>query len=89
MPGLNFTPSAPVSSPPPPPPIVLQPLDSDVSPPVPVNNTPSITLLEDVVETTVSAGPGDTVEVTLRCKFVYIIEGYGIVPFVWEEVCKT
>ena len=44
-----------------------------------------MTLL-DVVETSVIIGPGDVLEVTLRCKFIYIIEGYGIVPFVWEDI---
>ena len=94
MPGLTSSPLATSPLPPPPPPIVIQPIDNGIppapmddvgSPPPPLDPTPPMTLLE-VIEPSVVVGPTDAFEVTLRCKHVYIIEGYGIVPFVWEEV---
>ena len=85
MPGLNLTPAA-IPTPPPPPPIVIQPEDStEDSAPGIIPNSP-IFLLENCIETTVMVGPRDVVEVHLKCKFIYHIEGYGLVAFVWEEI---
>ena len=81
MPGLNLTPAA-IPAPPPPPPIVIHPEDSA---PGSIPNTP-ILLLEHCVETTVMVGPRDVVEVHLKCKFIYHIERYGLIAFVWEEI---
>ena len=45
-----------------------------------------MTLLEGLIEPFAPVGPGELLELTLRCKCVYLIEGYGIIPFVWEEL---
>ena len=53
---------------------------------LPMGPVPPMTLLEGLVELFVTVGPGGLLEITLRCNCTYHIEGYGIVPFVWEEV---
>ena len=75
---------AKVPPPPPPPPIVIGP--DEVPPPAAMGPVPPITLLEGLVEPFVSVCPGGLLEFTLRVNYIYHIEGYGIVPYVWEDV---
>ena len=71
---------AAIPPPPPLPPIVIVPDDNP--PPVPMGPVPPIALLEGTVEPFVSVG---RLEFTLQVNYIYHIEGYGIVPFMWED----
>ena len=74
---------AEVPPPPPPPPIVIVPDENP--PPTNMGPVPPITLLEAFVEPFVSVSPGGLLKFTLRVNYIHHIEGYGIVPFVWED----